>query len=234
MNLQHSFEIEAPIDVVWEALIDVERVAPCLPGAEVTESDEAGVFKGNFTVKLGPTTASYRGRLEMVEEDAEAHRSTMKASGQDKRGQGSAKATIVSVLTEAGGKTTVATDTDFTITGKLARFGRGGMIEDVSHKLLRDFSSCLAQTVESEQAESAAAQGDPPEADAVGASDGPDGSGGSATTNGGGAGTPAAAPPPRPRPAPAPAKPISGLSLMFGVLWRRLGRGFGRGSKPRA
>ncbi len=96
MKLEQSFKVEAPLDQVWEALIDVERVAPCLPGAEVTEAGEDGTYRGNFTVKLGPTTAAYRGELKMESVDEASRRVTMRASGQDKRGQGSAKATIVS------------------------------------------------------------------------------------------------------------------------------------------
>lgn len=148
MKLEQSFDVEAPVESVWEALIDVERVAPCLPGAEITEASEDGTYRGNFTVKLGPTTASYRGELAMESVDADARRVVMRANGQDKRGQGSAKATIESVLRGEGGKTTVDVVTDFTITGRLARFGRGGMIKDVSNRLMRDFSACLAQSIE--------------------------------------------------------------------------------------
>jgi len=132
MKLEQSFIVHAPIDRVWEALIDVELVAPCLPGAEITEASDDGRYRGSFTVKLGPTTAAYRGELEMESVDQAARTVTMKASGQDKRGQGGAKATIVSVLSEDGGATKVDVDTDFTITGRLARFGRGGMIKDIS------------------------------------------------------------------------------------------------------
>ncbi len=153
MKLEQHFEVEAPLERVWAALIDVQRVAPCLPGAEITEQSDDGVYRGNFTVKLGPTTAAYRGELSLDEVDEAAHRVTMKASGQDKRGQGSAKATILSALREEGGTTHVDVETDFTITGRLARFGRGGMIKDVSNKLLGDFSSCLTQTIESEPSE---------------------------------------------------------------------------------
>jgi carbon monoxide dehydrogenase subunit G len=147
MKLEHSFEVDAPLDRVWETLIDVERVAPCLPGAEITGSD-GGVYEGTFTVKLGPTTAAYAGKLEMEQVDAAAHVATMRANGRDKRGQGSAKATIVSSLSEQAGTTKVDVVTDFTLTGRLARFGRGGMIQDVSNRLLRDFVGCLKSTVE--------------------------------------------------------------------------------------
>jgi carbon monoxide dehydrogenase subunit G len=151
MKLEHSFEVAAPLDRVWEALIDVQRVAPCLPGAEITEAGEDGSYSGTFSVRLGPTTAAYRGELAMEEVDAAAHRAVMRASGQDKRGQGSAKATIVSTMREEAGTTTVEVETDFTITGRLARFGRGGMIQDVSNRLLRDFSECLQKTIEASE-----------------------------------------------------------------------------------
>ena len=150
MKLEQSFQVEAPIDRVWEALIDVERVAPCLPGAEITEGGEEGAYRGNFTVKLGPTTASYRGELQMESVDESSHTVVMRATGQDKRGQGGAKATIESVMRQEGAATTVDVVTDFTITGRLARFGRGGMIQDVSNRLLKDFSECLAETIEAE------------------------------------------------------------------------------------
>jgi uncharacterized protein len=151
MKLEHSFQVAAPLDRVWDALIDVERVAPCLPGAEITEAGEDGIYRGMFTVRLGPTTAAYRGELAMEEVDAEAHRAVMRATGQDKRGQGSAKATIVSTMSEEAGSTTVEVETDFTITGRLARFGRGGMIQDVSNRLLKDFSDCLQTSIEASE-----------------------------------------------------------------------------------
>ena len=148
MRLEHSFEVRAPLAQVWELLIDVRRVAPCLPGAEGTELDDDGVYHGNFTVKIGPATASYRGELRIDSLDAAAHRATMHASGSDRRGQGGARAVITSVLSESGTGTRVDVDTDMTITGRLARFGRGGMIEDVSERLLADFAACLRTRLE--------------------------------------------------------------------------------------
>ena len=121
---------------------------PACP-AEITEGGDDGTYHGNFTVRLGPTTAAYGGELAMAEVDEEAHRSVMRARGSDKRGQGSAKATIVSNMRQEGDLTTVEVETDFTITGRLARFGRGGMIQDVSNRLLRDFSDCLQKAIES-------------------------------------------------------------------------------------
>jgi len=144
MKLEQSFEVAAPIERVWETLIDVEHVAPCLPGAAVTGRNDDGSYNGTFTIKIGPTTASYTGKLEMEQVDAGSHTATMQAQGSDRRGQGGAKATIISRLSPAGeGSTRVDVDTDYHITGKLARFGRGGMIEDISQRLLREFAARL-------------------------------------------------------------------------------------------
>jgi uncharacterized protein len=222
MKLEQSFRVEAPIDRVWEALIDVERVAPCLPGAEITEAADDGKYHGNFTVKLGPTTAAYRGELEMASVDEASRTVTMKASGQDKRGQGGAKATIVSVMREDGGATTVDVETDFTITGRLARFGRGGMIKDISNKLLKDFSACLAENIEAPGNEPEAQPGPAAATEVVQPADpGP-------------SGAPVAVGSKPPAPAPmrpsTPAKPVNGLALFFSVLRDRLKRLFGRGA----
>jgi len=158
MKLEQSFEVRAPLQRVWEALIDVERVAPCLPGAQVTEIGEDGTYHGDFQVRLGPTTAAYRGKLRIESLDEAAHRATMQASGTDRRGQGGAKATMRSTLTEDGEITRVHVHADFTITGRLARFGRGGMIEDVSNRLLREFADCLRSTLEQPAAQGAPAR----------------------------------------------------------------------------
>jgi uncharacterized protein len=153
VKLEQSFEVDAPVERVWAALIEVERVAPCLPGAAVTGRNEDGSYNGSFSVKIGPTSASYTGKLVMQDIDEGARRATMLAEGTDKRGQGGAKATIVSTLSPAeGGATRVAVDTDYRITGRLARFGRGGMIEDISARLLREFAGRLQQSLAGEGA----------------------------------------------------------------------------------
>jgi carbon monoxide dehydrogenase subunit G len=147
MKLEQSFTVDAPVGQVWDALIDVERIAPCLPGAEITGVDDDGAYQGSFTVKLGPTTAAYRGSLKMESVDEAARTATMSAKGTDKRGQGGASATIVSTMREDAGATHVEVLTDFHITGRLARFGRSGMIEDISKRLMRDFAECLQATI---------------------------------------------------------------------------------------
>ncbi len=224
MKLEQSFEVEAPLDAVWAALIDVERVAPCLPGAEITEAADNGVYRGEFTVKLGPTTASYRGELRLEEVDEAARRVTMRANGRDKRGQGSAKATIVSVLREEGAVTEVDVETDFTLTGRLARFGRGGMIEDVGNRLLRDFASCLEQQLTYEEKKEEA-----PVETAASAPSG-DEEGAAAYTDVPDAPTVQKVPdvPPPQQPQPPRAKPIGGIRLMLDVLLGRIKRLFGR------
>jgi len=144
MKLEQSFEVSAPLQRVWEALIDVERVAPCLPGAAVTGRNDDGSYNGEFKVKIGPTSAAYSGKLNMESVDEDSHHATMQAAGTDKRGQGGAKATIESSVEEIdAGTTKVNVSTDYHITGRLARFGRGGMIEEISNRLLREFAERL-------------------------------------------------------------------------------------------
>ena len=148
MKLEQSFEVAAPVERVWQALIDVEHVAPCLPGATVTGRNDDGSYSGAFTIKIGPTTASYTGKLQMESVDEESHTATMSAQGSDKRGQGGATATIISKLEAIGDEgTRVELDTDYHITGRLARFGRGGMIEDISERLLKEFAARLQSSL---------------------------------------------------------------------------------------
>jgi carbon monoxide dehydrogenase subunit G len=238
MKLEQSFTVAAPVEQVWDMLIDVERVAPCLPGAEITGQSPDGSYEGNFTVKLGPTTASYRGSLRMESLDEASRTATMHAKGTDKRGQGGANATIVSSMRQDGEETVVDVATDFTITGRLARFGRGGMIEDISKRMMRDFSQCLQASLASEPAPAAAASDAPAaaapispgeEADAAVASAG--GAAAEASSATGAAPQPPAPQPAAPRAAPPPAKPIKGFSLLLSVLWDRIKRLFGRGEK---
>jgi uncharacterized protein len=208
VRLEQSFDVRAPLERVWETLIDVERVAPCLPGAEVTEASEDGTYHGTFSVRLGPTTAAYRGELRIEELDEAAHRVTMRATGQDKRGQGSAKATIVSNMRAEGELTQVEVETDFTITGRLARFGRGGMIQDISNRLMKDFADCLQERIEAPPA------AEPNVVDALLA----------ATPEGAAAAPPAAGG----ADAATTTKPIGGFSLFFRALLDRLRRMFRR------
>jgi carbon monoxide dehydrogenase subunit G len=235
MKLEQSFTVAAPVEQVWDALIDVERVAPCLPGAEITGQGPDGSYEGSFTVKLGPTTAGYRGSLKMLSLDEDQRVATMTAKGTDKRGQGGANATIVSTLRQEGEETVVEVVTDFTITGRLARFGRGGMIEDISKRLMRDFAQCLQSTLGTEQAPAAAAEQAPVAAAAAPAAGGDEADAALASAGGAAveasAATEAAPAPPAPAPPrpTTPAKPVRGFSLLLSVLWDRIRRLFGRG-----
>jgi carbon monoxide dehydrogenase subunit G len=156
MRLEQSFEVQAPIDEVWRALNDLERVAPCLPGATITGHDDSGAHQGEFEVKLGSTTAAYRGTIRITEADEATHRAVLVANGDDTRGQGGASATIVQTLVADGAGTRVESVTDLSITGRPARVGRGDTIEDVSSQLLRDFATCLATRLGAGEAPSGA------------------------------------------------------------------------------
>ncbi len=196
MKLEQSFEVAAPIERVWAALIDLEQVAPCLPGAAITGHDETGTYEGTFQVRLGPTTANYRGTIKIDSADEATHTATLSARGSDKRGQGGASATIVNTLHPVDGGTRVDAVTDYAITGRLASFGRGGMIRDISNRLLGDFATCLQSRL---QAEATAATGNTHVPAAA------------ATT-----------PPPPPAEPPEAAPPIKGFSLIWGVFLDRL------------
>jgi carbon monoxide dehydrogenase subunit G len=233
LKLHHSFQVGAPLTRVWAALIDVERVAPCLPGAELTEMGDDGTYRGTFIVRLGPTTAAYEGELKLERLDESTHTATMRASGRDKRGQGSAKAAIVTAMREDGAGTTVEVETDFTLTGRLARFGRGGMIRDVSNRLLRDFASCLQQTIEGRS--EAAAQGIEAPADAApqgieGPAEGAP-QGGALPASGearAGVEAPEGSPAAPSRATTPQARPVRGISLLLAVLRERIERLFAR------
>lgn len=141
MDLKHQFTVPVPVGEAWAHFNDIESVAQCFPGATVTSADEQG-FKGSVKVKLGPIALLYNGSGEFVEKDDVAHRFVVEAKGKDKRGNGTAGATVTLTMTEAGGSTDVEVLTDLSVTGKPAQFGRGVM-QDVSDKLLGQFVSCL-------------------------------------------------------------------------------------------
>ncbi len=146
MELNDSFEVAHPIGAVWGVLTDVERIAPCLPGAQLTGSD-GDVHEGLVRVKVGPITSQYKGKASFTERDDAAHRLLMSASGRDTRGAGNASAEITVALeavTETS--TRVSVHTDLTITGKVAQFGRG-VLADVSRKLMGQFADNLAALV---------------------------------------------------------------------------------------
>ena len=145
MELINTFDVSVPVDQAWAVLTDVERIAPCLPGAQLQEV-EGDEYRGIVKVKVGPITAQYKGKATFAELDEAGHRAVLDASGRDTRGAGNANATITAVLTEADGGTHVEVTTDLTVTGKVAQFGRG-VLADVSAKLLTQFVENLETTV---------------------------------------------------------------------------------------
>jgi uncharacterized protein len=145
MELTNDFRVNVPVDEAWAVLTDVERIAPCMPGAQLTEV-EGDEYRGNVKVKVGPITAQYKGTARFVEKDDVAHRAVLEATGRDTRGQGNASATVTATLTADGTGTTVTVVTDLTVTGKVAQFGRG-VLADVSSKLVGQFVACLESDV---------------------------------------------------------------------------------------
>jgi carbon monoxide dehydrogenase subunit G len=142
VQLEHRFTVDAPIDVVWQALLDPERVAPCMPGATLTGVDGTS-FTGSVKVKLGPISLLYKGSGEFVEVDEQTRTVRIKAAGKDSRGNGTASANVVVTLSEQDGVTTGDVVTDLSITGRPAQFGRG-LIAEVGGKILDTFAGCLA------------------------------------------------------------------------------------------
>jgi carbon monoxide dehydrogenase subunit G len=145
MQIEDSFRVEVPVDEAWRVLMDIERIAPCMPGAQLQEvaGDE---FRGVVKVKVGPITAQYKGSAKLESVDDATHTAVISAAGRDTRGQGNASATIKLGLVPDGNGTRVEVDTDLSITGKVAQFGRG-VIGDVSAKLLAQFVENLERDV---------------------------------------------------------------------------------------
>lgn len=138
MDLNHSFTVNVPVDDAWRILTDVERIAPCLPGAQLQEI-EGDTYRGAVKVKVGPIQAQFKGQANFLERDEVAHHIVLKGEGRDIGGKGNASAIITADLTAiTESSTSVVVNTDLSITGKVAQFGRGTMA-DISNKLLAQF-----------------------------------------------------------------------------------------------
>lgn len=156
MKIHNEFTVSASIDQAWNTMLDLEKIAPCLPGADI--QDEAGdEYAGTMKIKVGPITASYKGTVRFEEADEANHRAVLQATGRDARGQGTASATIVSTLRKEDGSTKVNVETDLKLTGRAAQFGRG-LAQDVATRMLDQFAACLEQEISSAGAAEAAAQ----------------------------------------------------------------------------
>lgn len=153
MELHHEFTVPVPVDEAWQTLLDIERVAPCMPGATV-EAFDGTTVTGSVKVKVGPITVTYKGTAVFEEQDGAAHRMVLVATGRETRGQGTARATVTGSLDERDGGTAVSVRTELTVTGRPAQFGRGVMAE-VGDRLVGQFAACLSQRLTAPAAEEA-------------------------------------------------------------------------------
>lgn len=167
MKLENRFTVPVPRDEAWKVLLDVERIAPCMPGAKLLTRD-GDSFTGQVKVKLGPINLTYGGNAKFVQLDEPGGIAVIDASGKETRGTGTAKATITCRLIDKGANTDIEVDTDLAITGKPAQFGRG-VLADVSAKLVDQFAACLAEEIQEGTPTGEAATKDP----ATGLSAGP-------------------------------------------------------------
>ena len=154
MDLNHEFTVNVPVAEAWAILTDLERIAPCLPGAQLTEV-EGDTYRGQVKIKVGPILAQFKGQASFVSRDDAAHKATLKGEGRDTTGKGNASAIITAELTSVTPTSTKCTvHTDLSISGKVAQFGRGALA-DVSDKLLAQFSENLNQLISAAPAPSA-------------------------------------------------------------------------------
>jgi carbon monoxide dehydrogenase subunit G len=145
MQIEDQFRVPVPVDDAWRLLLDIERIAPCLPGAQLQEV-EGDEYRGVVKVKVGPITAQYKGTAHLEQVDDAAHTAVLRAIGRDTRGQGNASAAIKLAMRADGDATVVSIDADLAVTGKVAQFGRG-VLADVSAKLLTQFVDNLERDV---------------------------------------------------------------------------------------
>jgi carbon monoxide dehydrogenase subunit G len=160
MKLENEFTVPAPLEQAWAVLLDIERVAPCLPGAQVVPGGDGGEYTGTMTIKIGPITSRYKGSVKIEQADEAARVAVMRAQAKDARGQGTAAATITSSMLETPEGTRVRVETDMRVTGPAAQFGRGVM-QDVSAKLMRRFAECLASEMSATPAQPEAVAPEP-------------------------------------------------------------------------
>jgi carbon monoxide dehydrogenase subunit G len=195
MEFENSFEVPLPPQEAWKVLLDIERIAPCMPGAELTEVVDKETYKGKVSVRLGPVALTFAGQAKFEEIDTAGQKARVRARGNDAKGRGGANALVEFRLEPTAGGTKVIVHTDLTLSGAVAQYGRGvAMVRDLAGQLIGQFATALKAQLGTHEAAAPAMP--------------------SVT------GEPAA---PAPPPAPA-AKPISGFALMLRVLWNALVR----------
>jgi carbon monoxide dehydrogenase subunit G len=202
MEIENEFTVAAPAGLLWSYLLDVERIAPCLPGAELTETVDERTWKGKVNMKLGPVSMTFSGTVAIEERDDAARRVVLRAKGMESKGKGAANATVTSWLVPAAGTTTVKMVADIQLTGAVAQLSRG-LLPEVSRKLTQQFADCLQRdmlgaeepSVQASASESTASAPSVPTARAT---------------------------------APVKAKPIGGLSLGLAAIWAAIANLFRR------
>jgi carbon monoxide dehydrogenase subunit G len=198
MDIKNSFDVPLPVDVAWRTLLDIKRIAPCMPGAELLEIVDPKTYKGRVSVRLGPVALSFLGTARFEEIDEATHCARVKAQGTDSKGRGGANSVVRFALSPIEAGTKVDVDTQLSLSGSVAQYGRGsGMIQDVAAQIIAQFAVALRDMLARESAEATPM-----------------------STRNADASTARAAPPP-------PAKPISGLTLMMRALYKALRRLFG-------
>ena len=208
MQLENSFSVAAPPEHVFAYLLDVNKVAGCVPGAELSEVVDPTTFKGKVKIKVGPITVAYSGTARIVDRDDGAHTATLEAEGRETTGPGSARAKAYMSVVADGGASTVKIVTDYNVAGRVAQFGRGVM-EDVSRRLVGEMAACIKTNVEA---------GEPGAGAGPGAAAG-EGAGGTQSASG----SPSSAVPVQ----LATARPVNAIGLLFSVFLARLRGLFG-------
>jgi carbon monoxide dehydrogenase subunit G len=217
MEFDNSFEVPLPPAEAWKVLLDIERIAPCMPGAELTEVLGNNTYKGKIGVRLGPVALTFAGIVKFDEIDNVKHSAKVSAQGTDAKGRGGANASSVFSLEPVGSGSKVLVHTNLTLSGAVAQYGRGvGIIQATATQIMNQFAKCLKDKLGQERPAEAA----PAAAAATAASATPIMPSSPSIVPASAATPVAPSPPPsRPRPSPEAAKPISGFSLMAKVLW---------------
>jgi hypothetical protein len=209
MEFDNSFEVPLPPAQAWKVLLDVERIAPCMPGAELTEVVSKDTYKGKIGVRLGPVALTFAGVVKLEDVDDAQHTARVSAQGTDAKGRGGANAASVFRLEPAGSGSKVLVHTNLTLSGAVAQYGRGvGIIQATATQIMNQFAKALKDKLGQDQAPAVAAVAPAPTAAAATPPSAPVSSSPSIV-----------APPTPPPPMPAPAKPISGFALMGSVIW---------------
>lgn len=201
MEFDNSFDVPLPPDQAWKTLMDIESIAPCMPGAELTEIVDDKTFKGKVSVRLGPVALTFQGTATFEDVDDAAHKANVKAQGADAKGRGGANADVGFHLEPSDTGSTVKIHTDLQLSGSVAQYGRGaGMIQDVAGQIIGQFAKNLSAKIEADQP-----------------------AGGDGDTEGGpeDAGTETSA---TPAAAPQPAAPAQMGGMAFRVLWNQIVR----------